>query len=330
MERFLNDLASASLSAEHETRRITLEKKILTVKKISPPSSPAVHSIKSDDHQTQGNTQAISTTIRPRAWSCPSLDQCTDVQARQDDQQNTVALDKRKTENAPDEIAALAMEKKIEKPQDKQLAASICTETKFKRLQQAYLDSLKTPRRRTKSEPQVRTPNLSTTNHRRPNLEYIQDMAAFLKDIKLAPLSERHVKERNRVEVVVHNLQIKIAEHVHEIQRVNGVKSPRPIRKNSPSLQFSDDRTHAHSSHFHILDLTEKSEYLQPRLPHRLSYSPEAKRRLEVTKPKIRPRSISCPEIRYTSHSWKTSLPKVPENEEFIKEDEEKENKMRK
>lgn len=149
-------------------------------------------------------------------------------------------------------------------------------------------------------------------------------MSAFLKDIKLAPLSERHLKERNRVELVVHNLQLKIAEHVHEIQRVNGVKSPRPVRKNAPH--------HDEIPHFHFgQELSpERSDLLQTRLVHRISYSPEAKRRLEVaSKPKIRPRSISCPEIRYSPHSWKTSLPKVPENEEF-KEDEEKENKIRK
>lgn len=149
------------------------------------------------------------------------------------------------------------------------------------------------------------------------------DMASFLKDIKLAPLTERHLKERNRVELVVHNLQMKIAGHVHEIQRASGVKSPRPVRKNAP---LQDERPQ-----FDFQELNaERSDLLQARVAHRTSYSPEAKRRLEVAKPKIRPRSISCPEIRYTPpHSWRTSLPKVLENEEF-KEDEEKENKMRK
>ncbi|KXJ28533.1 uncharacterized protein LOC110238734 [Exaiptasia diaphana] len=152
----------------------------------------------------------------------------------------------------------------------------------------------------------------------------LKDMESFLKDIKLAPLSERQIKERNRVEQVVHNLQLKIAEHVHEIQRINGVKSPRPARKNSPHHDPKD------KFHFNFHELSaERSDLMQARMALRTSYSPEAKRRLE-TAPKIRPRSISCPEIRYTPpHSWKTSLPKVPENEEF-KEDDEKENKVRK
>lgn len=150
-------------------------------------------------------------------------------------------------------------------------------------------------------------------------------MESFLKDIKVAPLSERHIKERNRVEQVVHTLQLKIAEHVHEIQRINGVKSPRPTRKNAPSHDARD------KFHFKFQDMSsERSDLMQARMTLRTSYSPEAKRRLETAPTKIRPRSISCPEIRYTPpHSWKTSLPKVPENEEF-KEDDEKENKVRK
>lgn len=148
-------------------------------------------------------------------------------------------------------------------------------------------------------------------------------MMSFLKDLKLAQLSERHLKERARMEGIIHNLQLKIAEHVHAAQRVNGVKSPRPVRKGATGGQ--EDSFPAFSTHLKRFETVDANDLLQPKLSSRVSYSPEAKRRLEVVKPKIRPRSISCPEIRYSPHSWKTSLPKVPESEE-LKEDDEKEN----
>ncbi|XP_031563808.1 uncharacterized protein LOC116299310 [Actinia tenebrosa] len=151
----------------------------------------------------------------------------------------------------------------------------------------------------------------------------LKEMMSFLKDLKLAQLSERHLKERTRVEGVIHNLQLKIAEHVHAAQRVNGVKSPRPVRKGAAGGQ--EDNFPAFSAHLSRFETVDAHDHLQPRQPQRVSYSPEAKRRLEVVKPKIRPRSISCPEIRYCPHSWKTSLPKVPESEE-LKEDDDKEN----
>ncbi|XP_032227856.1 uncharacterized protein LOC116611571 [Nematostella vectensis] len=145
----------------------------------------------------------------------------------------------------------------------------------------------------------------------------LKEVSSFLVELRLAHLSDRHEKERGRLEKLVSALRLKIAEHVHSSQRYNCVKSPRPVRKTGPSRQNVTDSLYTFSTQLHHADREERKKSLSPELLRRTSYSPEAKRRLEVQRPKIRPRSISCPEIKYIPpHSWKTSLAKVPENEE--------------
>ena len=89
---------------------------------------------------------------------------------------------------------------------------------------------------------------------------------------------------------------------------VNGSRSPRPVRKSCPAGIFKDS-LHTYASHLHKVggDVGQRRSH---------PGSPEIKR--GKLRPNMRPRSVSCPEIRFTlPHSWKTSLAKVPENEEL-------------
>lgn len=131
-------------------------------------------------------------------------------------------------------------------------------------------------------------------------------MEIFLCDLAEESLQLRHEKQRDELLEKVIELRRKITEHKNSLKVTNGIKSPRPKRKSYPFAAVQDSM-HTYAAHLHKLNVDGK-----PKPPG----SPEIRR--SVDKPQMRPRSVSCPEIRFTlSHAWKTSLPKVPENEEL-------------
>lgn len=122
-------------------------------------------------------------------------------------------------------------------------------------------------------------------------------------------------REKKRDELLenVIELRRKLKEHQNSVKATNGIRSPRPKRKSYPFASVHvQDSMHTYAAHMHKLNVDGK---LKP------PGSPEVRR---VEKPQMRPRSVSCPEIRFTlSHAWRTSLPKVPENEELKDENDE-------
>lgn len=168
MESFLNDLASASLSEEQEKRRATLEKKIIAMKRISSstPLSPALQDNEEEEEKL------FSETLRPRGWSCPPLSYYAFTTLKETKESENVDASEKGMKL--DEICCLENEEAVLKPKDEPLDTSLYTKKKFERLRQAYLDTLRVPRRRCASEPQVRTS--SETHHRQPNPEYIKEI----------------------------------------------------------------------------------------------------------------------------------------------------------
>lgn len=131
-------------------------------------------------------------------------------------------------------------------------------------------------------------------------------METFLCDLANESLQLYQEKRRDELLEEVIELRRKLREHRDSPKAVNGIKSPRPKRKSYPSASLKDSM-HTYAAHLQKTGLNGK---LKP------PGSPEIQR--SIDKPKIRPRSVSCPEIRFTiSHAWRTSLPKVPENDEL-------------
>lgn len=131
------------------------------------------------------------------------------------------------------------------------------------------------------------------------------DVETFLHDLEKDALEPNRENERRRLEGSVVKLKNKLGQLIKSEKK--DIKSPRPVRKNSPSNLFQDS-LHAFSAH--LKKLSEDSKQTS----QSLNGSPITKRR---SNPEFRQRSISCPEIQFTlPHGWRTSLPKVPETEE--------------
>lgn len=136
-------------------------------------------------------------------------------------------------------------------------------------------------------------------------------MEAFLCDIADESLKLSHEKKRDELLENVIELRRKLKEKKNSHKTTNGIRSPRPKRKSYPFAV--QDSMHTYASHLQKLNTDGK-----PKPPG----SPEIRR--VVDKPQMRPRSMSCPEIRLTlSHAWRASLAKVPENEELKVESDE-------
>lgn len=139
----------------------------------------------------------------------------------------------------------------------------------------------------------------------------LRDVEVFLSDLSNESLqSGRQETKRDELLETVIELRRKLRDHRNSNVITNGNnKSPRPKRKSFPSALLKDSM-HTYMAH---LQKTSANGKLKP------PGSPEIQR--SVDKPQMRPRSVSCPEIRFTlSHAWRTSLPKVPENDELIVE----------
>ena len=133
----------------------------------------------------------------------------------------------------------------------------------------------------------------------------LADVDTFLQNLQVDQLCESDEKGRSSLARRVAQISKKVEEQLQS-SSVNGIKSPRPTRKSCPAGAIQDS-LHTYASHLHKI----ASDVGQRRS---LPGSPEIKR----GKPAMRPRSASCPEIRFTlPHSWKISLAKVPENEEL-------------
>lgn len=132
-------------------------------------------------------------------------------------------------------------------------------------------------------------------------------METFLCDLAKESLQLSREKKRDELLENVIELRRKLKEHKNALKATNGIRSPRPKRKSYPfATAHVQDSMHTYAAHLHKVNVDGK---LKP------PGSPEVRR---VEKPQMRPRSVSCPEIRFTlSHAWRTSLPKVPENEEL-------------
>lgn len=131
------------------------------------------------------------------------------------------------------------------------------------------------------------------------------DVETFLCDLAEESLQISNEKKRDELLENVIDLRRKLKEHKNSVKATNGIRSPRPKRKSYPFAAIQDSM-HTYSAHLQKVHADGK---LKP------PGSPEVRR---VEKPQMRPRSVSCPEIRFTlSHPWRTSLPKVPENEEL-------------
>ncbi|XP_068673999.1 uncharacterized protein [Montipora capricornis] len=134
----------------------------------------------------------------------------------------------------------------------------------------------------------------------------LRDVEMFLSDLSNQSLQLRQVQKRDELLETVVELRRKLRDHRDSQMLMNGNKSPRPKRKSFPCAVLKDSM-HSYVAH---LQKTSVNGKLKP------PGSPEIQR--SVDKPQMRPRSVSCPDIRLTlSHSWRTSLPKVPENDEL-------------
>lgn len=134
----------------------------------------------------------------------------------------------------------------------------------------------------------------------------LKDVEIFLSDLAEESLQLHLEKQRDELLEKVIQLKKKVTEYKNSQMVTNGIKSPRPKRKSYPFAAVKDSM-HTYAAHLQKINVDVK-----PKHPG----SPEIRR--SVDKPKMRPRSVSCPEIRFTlSHAWRTSLPKVPENEEL-------------
>ncbi|XP_031563804.1 uncharacterized protein LOC116299307 isoform X2 [Actinia tenebrosa] len=175
VERFLSDLAGASLSAEYEKRRLNLEKKISTVRKISPPP------------QLTTNVTETLQQKRPRrlrSWSFPPMTSqepllslsgrnyvSTSTADSQDGGELGVALS---NSSLKDEKESQDEEETFEETE-----MSLCNGKRFERLRQAYNSAVKIPphpRQRSASVPHVST---AKQDHRKPNPEYIQVISSL-------------------------------------------------------------------------------------------------------------------------------------------------------
>lgn len=172
MESFLNDLAGASLSAEHEKRRVTLEQKLSAVRQFTPstpsllPKDNVQTYEKQKEQEEDTRVYSVDSLPRPRSWSCPALNECI---AAQDDTE-IPEVDGSKDNMTYHEISGSKTERTISNENDETQNEELRNKKKFERLRQAYLETLKVPRRRTASEPQVRN---TSSSHRVPNPEYI-------------------------------------------------------------------------------------------------------------------------------------------------------------
>lgn len=132
------------------------------------------------------------------------------------------------------------------------------------------------------------------------------DVESFLHDLEKDALKPNRENERRRLEGSVVKLKNKLF-HLNKAEQKDIIKSPRPVRKTSPSNLFKDS---LHAFSVHLRKLSEEDKQTS----RSLNGSPITKRR---SKSEFRQRSISCPEIPFSfPHGWRTSLPKVPETEE--------------
>ena len=142
--------------------------------------------------------------------------------------------------------------------------------------------------------------------------EYV-DVEAFLCSLAEESLDLNREKKKDELLENVMELRRKLRERRNSPKATNGIRSPRPKRKSYPFATVKDSM-HTYTSHLHKMGTGADGKLKPPG-------SPEIPR---VEKPQMRPRSVSCPEIRFTlSHTWRTSLPKVPENEELNVENDE-------
>ena len=134
------------------------------------------------------------------------------------------------------------------------------------------------------------------------------DVETFLHELGKDVQQPNRENERRRLENSVVKLKNKLGTLIKS-EKKDIIKSPRPVRKNSPSHLFKDSM---HSFSTHLKKLSEENE--QTCTSRSLNGSPISKRR---SNPEFRQRSISCPEIHFSiPHGWRLSLPKVPETEE--------------
>lgn len=142
-------------------------------------------------------------------------------------------------------------------------------------------------------------------------LFFYTDVETFLCDLASESLQLSHEKKRDELLENVIELRRKLK---NSAKAANGIRSPRPKRKSYPfAAVHLQDSMHTYAAHMQKVNVEGK---LKP------PGSPEIRRVVE--KPQMRPRSVSCPEIRFTlSHAWRTSLQKVPENEELKVESDE-------
>lgn len=176
MECFLNDLAGASLSDEHEKKRVTLERKIISMRKITPP--PCLSPLEEKQESDQKEEDNIISHYRARSFSYPSISNYTFTSLKEMEEDNE--MDAREVGIEKNEISCVENEEAVCEPQDEQLDKGLCSKKKFERLREAYLDSMKVPRRRSASESQV-----TTSRHRQPNHEYIKSICnAFVFDVE--------------------------------------------------------------------------------------------------------------------------------------------------
>lgn len=145
-------------------------------------------------------------------------------------------------------------------------------------------------------------------------LFFYTDVETFLCDLASESLQLSHEKKRDELLENVIELRRKLKKRENSAKAANGIRSPRPKRKSYPfAAAHLQDSMHTYAAHMQKVNVEGK---LKP------PGSPEIRRVVE--KPQMRPRSVSCPEIRFTlSHAWRTSLQKVPENEELKVESDE-------
>jgi hypothetical protein len=178
----LNDLAGASLSAEHEKRRLNLEKKISTVRKISPPPTSKPSALNTLEIPEQKQPR------RPRAWSFPPTVYHEPLQEalekKGDSSQNKDTTSECEGAESSLNNASFSKDEKDTQEVTQETTNSLRNRRRFERLRQAYNNTVKVPRQRSASVPHV-----STLKHdqRKPNPEYIQvisSLAGFVSERK--------------------------------------------------------------------------------------------------------------------------------------------------
>lgn len=171
----MSDLAGAPLSAEYEKRRLNLEKKISTVRKISPPSELRTGA---------AETLKQKRPRRIRSWSFPPITsheplpelserKCLSSPIDADGQDGGKLGEALSSCSFKDEEESEGKEERLDETE-----MSLCNRKRFERLRQAYNSSIKIPHPRKRS---ASVPHVSTVkqDHRKPNPEYIQVISSL-------------------------------------------------------------------------------------------------------------------------------------------------------